>query len=232
MVTAVYKPFKRTISEWQYDPEYTKEMQHGRKLMLFSIGIQQMVETETGRIINSTPVTEYIYEDVVRNIFANPEEYSARVNLGCEPQVVVTYENRLVIHNETVGNEVEKILEIAKRFKLKDIADILVNSELNYNTLTPLSKRYRSLMESINDECGEYYPPDFIGLVLREYFFEQKRELAGYSEDIHYMNGIELKEEIGKALQDGNDENIEMLKDELMYAFLLGDLITNPKIAN
>lgn len=232
MNTVVYKPFKRNIDNWEIDPEATYKNDNGRKLILVKIGVQQIVDSDTGRVVDTTPVTEYVYEDILRSIFTKADEYSTRICLGCTPQLVVTYENRLVIHNEDISKEMDKIMNVAKGYDPKSISESLVNSLLNYNTLMPLSKEYRSIIKDIDSKCDEYYSPDFVGLVLRELFFEQKREITGYKEDIHYMSSVELRQEMGKQLKNDDKDKLNAIKDELFYAFLLGDIIPNPKMVN
>ncbi len=229
MNTVVYKPFKKKIDNWEIDTSNIKENELGRNLVNVKIGVQQIIDNDSGRVTDTIPVTEYMYEDVLRNLFCNSEEYAARICLGYFPQVVVTYENRLVIHNEDVSEEVEKIQEVIKSYEKKSIAEILVNSLLNYNTQVHISKEYRNLIKEINERCNNFYAPDFIGIVLREYFFETDRKLSEYKEELHFMSSVELKQEIGKNLKEDNIEKLEVIKEELLYAFLLGDIITNPK---
>ena len=229
MNTVIYKPFKKKIDKWESDTSDIKENELGRKLINVKIGVQQIVDNDTGRVIEAIPVTEYMYEDICRNLFCNSEEYAARICLGYFPQVVVTYENRLVIHNEDVSEEVEKIQKVIKGYEKKSIAEVLVNSLLNYKTQVHISKEYRNLIKDIDEKCGNFYAPDFIGLVLREYFFETERGLSEYKEELHIMSPVELTQEIGKSLKEDNLEKLEIIKEELLYAFLLGDIITNPK---
>ena len=229
MNTLVYKPFKKKIINWEIVPEATVKADNGRKMLLVNIGDQQIVNTDTGEIIDTSPVSEYIYEDILHAIFSR-EEYTSRLCLGCTPQLIVTYENRLVMHNEEVSLEVEKVIEVIKKADRHNISEVLVNSQLNYETKVPISKEYRDVIKRINEECDEFYSPDFIGLVMREFFFEQEREYTDYSDELHYMSKVELKEELGRVLNEGNGEKLNQIKDELMYSFLMGDIIANPKI--
>lgn len=229
MNTVIYKPFKKKIDKWEIDTSSVRENEHGRKLINVKIGVQQIVDCDTGNVVDATSVTEYIYEDILRNLFMNGEEYAARICLGYFPQVVVTYENRLVIHNEEISEEVEKIQEVIKDYNNREISEILVNSLLNYNTQAQISKEYKMLIKDIDEKCDNYYAPDFVGLVLREYFLESKRNLSDYKEDLHFMSPVEFKQEIGTSLKEGDKEKLEDIKEELLYAFLLGDIITNPK---
>lgn len=230
MNTVIYKPFKRKASKWEMDTENILRDGMGRRAISVKIGMQNITDSVTGQVVSATPIYEYIYEDILRNIFSDSEEYAVRVNLGCEPQITITYENRLVMHNDMIAKEVEKINKAVEDTELRDIVEILVNSQLNFNTKAPVSKEYRELIGKLNDKCDAYYPPDFVGLVLRERFFEQDREITGYKEDIHYMSGTELKEELGRAIKENNDEKIKDIKEELMYQFLLGDMLSNPQI--
>lgn len=229
MNTVVYKPFKKKIDKWELDTSNIMENEFGRKLINVKIGIQQIVDSESGGVVDTTPVTEYMYEDVLRNLFVNGEEYTARICLGYFPQVIVTYENRLVLHNEDVSEEIDKIQEVIKSYDKKEISEILINSLLNYNTQAQMSMEYRSLIKDIDDKCDNFYAPDFVGLVLREHFFEAERNLSDYREELHFMSPIELKQEIGVSLKRDDKAKLEDIKEELLYAFLLGDIITNPK---
>lgn len=232
MNTVIYKPFKRSSQAWALDTEKTKENENKRRSFLVKIGVQKVVDSDTGEEISTAPVTEYIYEDILRMLFTDPEEYQVRVNLGCEPQLVVTYENRLVVHNDEMSETIERVRNVISTYKKEDIAEVLINSYLNFMTLAPLSKGYRKLISDINDKAEGYFAPDFVGLVLREYFFEQMRHLSqgSYEEDIHFMNSTEFREEMGKAMAEKDNGKVQKLKDELFYSFLLGDTIPNPKI--
>ena len=231
MNTVVYKAFKRSIDNWEIDTSAERVIENGRKLFLVKIGVQQIKDSETGQIIDTAPITEYIYEDILRAVFGGNEEYTIRTCLGYTPQLIVTYENRLVMHNDEVDNEVQKVLKATEKLNGKDISESLVNSLLNYNTQAQISKEYRKLIKEINKECDEYYSPDFVGIILREHFFEQERNLTDYKEELHFMNAVELKEELGKSLRENDEEKISAIKEELMYAFLLGDIVHNPKIS-
>ena len=230
MNTVIYKPFKRNASSWALDTESTITNSSGRRSFLVKIGVQQIADSDTGEVLDTTPITEYVYEDILRKIFTDCEEYSVRTNLGYEPQLVITYENRLVLHNDEISGMVEKIRDVIKEYDEKDISEVLINSLLNYNTQAQRTPEYKKLIDEVNEKADGYFSPDFIGFILREYFFEQKRGISGYSEDVHYMDHIELKEEIGKVLKDGDKEKLNVLKEELLYSFLLGDIVTNKKI--
>ena len=232
MNTVVYKPFKRSLEAWEISADKTKENENGRRSFLVKIGVQKVVDSDTGEEISTDPVAEYVYEDILRKMFTDPEEYSVRVNLGCEPQLIVTYENRLVVHNDEISEMIEKVRNVITGLKIEDISEMLVNSYLNFCTLAPLSKEYRKLISDINDKAEGYFAPDFVGLILREYFFEQKRSITegSYEEEIHYMDPIELRMEMGKEMANKDLARLEKLKNELFYSFLLGDIIPNPKI--
>ncbi len=232
MNTVQYKPFKRRLDSWQLDTANIKENDNGRRLFPIKLGVQNIVNSDTGEIQSTIPCVEYIYEDILRNIFANTQEYHTRVALGCKPQLIVTYENRLVVHNDEVYVEIEKIQSVLKDYKLEDIADEVVNSLLNYNTQEFMSDKYRKLIEKINELCDEYYPPDFVGLVIREYFLEQTRNMTEYDEDLHLMSQKELKKEIAKNISEKNNGKLAAIKTELLYSYLMGDMIINPQRGN
>lgn len=225
----VYKPFKRKSSSWEIKPDKIIKNEQGRKSVPVKIGVQQVV-MDNGEIISTTPVYEYIYDDILRKILGDSEEYAVRVNLGCDMQLVITYENRLVVHNDRMQEEIEKVHELAKAYGYEEISAELVNSQLNFMTLAPLSKEYKKLIEEINEKSEKFYPPDFIGLVLREYFYEQARNLSDEREDMHFLSAKELKEELGEAIKGRDAKKIEDIKEEIMYAFLIGDLVSNPRI--
>ena len=129
---------------WEIDPSATETTESGRRLLLVTIGVQQIVDTDTGDVIDTAPVAEYIYEDILAAIF-NREEYTSRICLGCTPPLIVTYENRLVMHNNQISEEVEKILGVLKTAQRDNVYEVLVNSQLNYDTRAQISKEYREV---------------------------------------------------------------------------------------
>lgn len=228
MNIAVFKPYKTSIDAWSIIDSKSKQDKNGRTEWCVEIGTQQIVDNETQRILDSSPLEEYIYKDILQNAFSNPHEYNISVNLGYNPPIVITYDNRLVIHNDQIQEMVTTVIDAIKDYKIEDIAPLLISSLLNLQNEDKLSKDYKDFLDKINDKCNDFLPPLFVGQIAREYFFEQERNLQGKTDEIHYMTHKELLEQTGEAIKKNDKEILRMIKDEMFYSMLMGDIIQNP----
>ena len=217
------KPYKRSASTWYPVEGKERTDENGRVEWCIEIGIQKVM-SEEGRELATSPLEEYVYKDVLQNMFTSPKNYTVRINLGCEPQLTIAYENRLVLHNSAVGQMVEEINSALNKYDEKALIGLGIDSLLALKSKRPLSKEFKKLTKEINEDADWYYPHDFIGFIIREKVFEQMRGLDGKAEELHLMDYAEIMENLKSSLKDGDRASLSMIKDELMYAYLLGDL--------
>ena len=63
MNIAVFKPYKTSIDAWSIIDSKSKQDKNERTEWCVEIGTQQIVDNETQRILDSSPLEEYIYKD-------------------------------------------------------------------------------------------------------------------------------------------------------------------------
>ncbi len=219
----VLKPYKRGANSWDSIDGKERVDANGRSEWCIEIGVQKIV-SDNGEEISATPLEEYVYKDVLLNLFTSPKSYTVRINLGCEPQLTIAYANRLVLHNSAVGEMVDAINKALDKYDDKVLMELGIDSLLALKSKAPLSKEFKAFTKQINDETDWYFPHDFIGFVVREKIFEQRRNLSGKAEDIHLSGYTELMELLRHSLKDGDRASLSMIQQELMYAYLLGDI--------
>lgn len=232
MQDIVYKPFKVNPKYWNNENESRRD-QKGREELLIRIGTKQIVDRTTGEILEELPLSEYVYKDLLIGIFRNfsnqslsSDEYKVRVNVGCCPQLTITYENRLVIHNSTISAEVERISEYLENFEFTDIVDMIGNSSLNFRSKAKLTDEFKAFLATLNGNLGSNYSADFVGTVMREQFLEIRRDMTESENECHYMPYAETIQNICEALKKEDEDVLKTIGKELIYKLLLGDLVS------
>lgn len=179
------------IKEWGTagDPfEYAEE--RGRTVLTIGIGTRKDPNNS-----DTTYITEPIYEDIVQEIINVDSKYKIDVDVYAVPQVVVTLDNKLVIHSEPVKllkmNTLFVIKDTAMELKIKALRDI----RLNQDAKTKLGDSIRAIRSIIKDATDYNYNLKFIECLLKEEYIETfatPDENSELEQVIHALNNQEL----------------------------------------
>lgn len=224
MGTIVYKPYKRKLNQWKCLSENIRTDKCGREIVPVEIGKTLYMNGE--KIEKEEEILEDIYLDIVTGIFANRDSYHTTICLGYEPQIVVSYEGALVIHNDKMSGYVDKILKILDKVEYSEKVKVLVHAvehEVKGNKYTTDMKK---LQDYIKKESGISFSPELIGYVLKENLCEN-RVMTDKQEELHWMAYEELLEKAGTVLaardkgKAGSRFEYDVM-NELLYRFIGG----------
>jgi len=219
-----YKPYKQKASEWSSDPEKARAAANGREMMYVGIGSCIHHDDNT-----TEEIFEYIYRDILLGIFKNDKSYKLKMTLGHTPNIVITYDGLLVIHNDILLKEVEKIKEAILTLPKELIANCIANSVLNQMGLEKTSDELKQTTKKINQICNADYPAEFIACIMKEYMCDELRELENEKqEELYFKTYEELVSEAALVLisddKDIKKQEYDVLR-EIGYRFIQG-LIT------
>lgn len=230
MQTTVYKPYKKKPETWKEDESKRRTSEDGRTECCVEIGVQQIVEEDTGEIVRTEHVSEYIYKDIKDKILAAPSDFDVRINMGFKPQLAVLYCNRFVVYNDQVQREARRIKQFMEDLKTERYIGAAINSVLNIQGRARQSEELKDFIGQVNENLNAIYPAEFVGAILREHVFETARKFSEEEEELHFASYEYLVKEAGqeyaKSLRNGSDtKRLSMIKEELLFGFLIGDYL-------
>lgn len=226
MHSFVYKPFKKSVSDWKLNKVYQSE---NREIASVGIGKCIVMDDNTGEMIEEKIIYEDIYKDVMQGFFTDTKFYKTYIVLGCEPAIVISYDGRLILHNDKMKGYSQSIQKALEKIDPELIGSALIGFVRNEAIGEKYNDKIRELTKSINQIEKAKFPLEMVGLMLKEYYCEEKRKFGPIDDVIHYMTYPELLEQAAEVLAgrisgNGNKENEKALMDELFYRFLEGSL--------
>lgn len=224
----VYKPIKKGLETWSNMPDKTRHDDMGRVIVNIEIGVKQIISS--GKICSVESMCEDMYIDILKGLVVDKLSYMTYVNLASEPKITISYDGRLVIHNDKISGYVEDIMTVLNDIEDSIKYDALVDFVLNENVGNKYGEAFRRLVNVMQKKCKKEYASALIGLVLKEYICEDCRSIEGdEAEEIHYMSYEDLLMKTGQIMKNrnagGDKESEKIIKEELLYRFLQGDLI-------
>lgn len=231
MEKVILKPYKRKMSSWQYDAEQSRlEEDSNRYILSVQIGEKLTIDEETSEKLDQEQLAEDIYLDTLQGIFLNQKGYEVTVTLGYEPQVVITYEGRLVMHNDKIPQYEKEVMDLLKKTKSNILVQMLVDFTAHENSGSKYTELARHVQESINKVKGTNYPLEFIAYAIKDYICDIKRKMTEEKMEYAYMTYEELLQVTGDVLaakfKGEKDEREEYVQEELLYRFIQGSLVS------
>lgn len=229
MENIVYKPFKKKLSSWNYIKENQRQAADGRTIMCIEIGKKQYIDPGNKEVIREEFEQEEVYYDILKGLFKNTVSYSTKVALGHEPKLIVSYEGSLVKHNDKIAGYVEDIKKVLPKIEKRVLFKCLFNVVMNEKEGDKYSTESKELSAKVNKMCGADYPSELIAYVLKEYLSETRGEMDNIQEKTHFMEYRELmtlalKVMVTRGAKDDVKKYEDVLKEELLYRFLLGEI--------
>lgn len=222
----VLKPYKRSLQDWKNNPDDSRE-EDGKVIFRVDIGKKLVMDEEKKTVVSENALAEDIYLNILQDIFSQNSSYRVVATLGYEPQLVISYDGRLVAHNDKIDGYVAMVMEALKKSKYEADIKVLINYVLNETVGAKYSSTLKRLQTGINTMCKTNFPPEFIGLVVKNYICDYKRS-ADESNEYPYMDYESLMEEAGKVMVSINKGALTIenkLVEELLYRFVQGTLI-------
>lgn len=233
----ITKPYK-TVTGWMEFTDYNKNA-NGRPLSLIAIG-----EHREG--LNIDYIQEEIYSDILEDIKNNVGSYQISVKLGNRPQLVISMNGSLIIHNPDVKETAGRLNELLERVSEDLIIDAYYEMRLNMEAKCKLSNTTFALASIINSAESTQYPVPFIQRAIvakieSRYYSIKDSAVKEYVRSMDYTDLIAIMSDIHryKALDKMNDKYLSELllqgnltvKDienivgkELMYRLYIGTL--------
>lgn len=223
----VFKPYKKHPEEWNVIPEQTRD-DNGRKINCIEVGRTLTMNEE--EVKEEDYLYEDIYENIISGIFVSKQAYSVEMTVSSEPKLIITYDDELVMHNDKISAYVNQILEYMPSLTNDMLIAALVEFNINRNAEQKFGAKLKKITADINKQYDTNYPVELIGYVLRQYFCEDKRNLEGQQEELHYYASYEeLCQMVGKLfLAKSNNQTYAREKDlteEILYRFIEGKLV-------
>lgn len=232
MENITYKPYKRNLNQWNHIKGKERE-DMGRVIITIEVGEKRTLDKKTKETTTES-VTEEIYLDILKSVMIDKLSYKTMLYPSNNPALVISYDGRLVIHNDKVNMYVQELMKILPLYNKKVLILALKDFVLNENIGEKYSQALKKLTENINKKLERNYPPALIGMVLKEYICDELREppFNKEDEDLQYADYKELMEKAAQVLsyrmQNQSDEISEQieydLKEELFYRFIQGNL--------
>lgn len=227
MESVIYKPYKRSLSEWNNITDRVREDYGGRKIWQVEIGKKIFMDSKTEAILSEESITEDIYLDIIQGIFTNKDTYAAKTTLGYTPQLVISYEGKLVVHNDVMSNYITDILNALKQIDRTLEVKALINTIMCEKMNTKLSADMRKVQKQVNEICNSNYSPLLVGMVLKEFICENERTFTEKQDELHYLSYEDLLDRAGRVLNNkllgkGKDSFEEDVFTEIFYRFLAG----------
>lgn len=222
----VFKPYKRKLNTW-INMDEREDPGTGRVIFHVAIG-EKVIEKEDQKK-DKEELAEDIYMDILQNFFLNRSGYNLSITLPCEPKIVLSYDGRLVYHNDKIQKYEEQVITLLRKLKIDPAVQAMVNYVANENNGEKYSSQLRKIQKNVNQYLDTNYPPEFIALVLKNYICEDKRDISDKAMDFSCMDYEELLEKAGEIIihrekQEENEDEAYVL-DELLYRFLQGSLV-------
>ena len=165
----VYKPYKRKLKTWNNVKDRQRE-ENGRIILCVEIGKKLFVDDETQRVIHEEFVCEDIYMDIATGLFQRSSSYGTKITLGYEPQIVVSYEGSLVIHNDKISGYVEDIMNVLQKTDYSLKVNAMVNGILNEKIEENIKYIYDiNIGKAVRASCsypGVFAPTEFENIKL------------------------------------------------------------------
>lgn len=231
----ILKPYKRNVAIWKNVPD-SERKDDERSILRVEIGQMVTVDDQTKEVIREKPIQEDVYLDILQGLFSG-QSYTAVATLGYEPQMIITYEGRLVIHNDYIPNYVRQVKKIFGKVKYSAGVKAMLNYVANVNSGEKYTAYLKKLQEWINEKCKANYPPEFVALALKEYICDDCRDVTEEEMEYGYLTYEELLKEAGNVLINREAEKQEKETDkgaalkekyilnELLYRFVQGNLV-------
>lgn len=222
----VFKPYKRKLNTW-INMDEREDEETGRVIFHVAIGEKQIQKEENKT--ETEELAEDIYMDILQNFFLNRSGYNLSITLPCEPKIVLSYDGRLVYHNDKIQKYEEQVISLLRKMKINPAVQAMVNYVANENSGEKYSDTLRRIQKNVNQYLDTNFPPEFIALVLKNYICEDKRDMPEKAMEYSCMDYQELLEKAGNIIihrdkQEENEEEAYVL-DELLYRFLQGSLV-------
>ena len=153
----IYKP----VDEWAIVENSEAQDEHGRPYVKIAIA---EIHGKDGAI---KYVTEAIYQNILNGLQENKGLYKIATNFGRTPQMYITMDGMLVIHNEQMMGIVRTVKDAMSKLPADMVCDALreANFESAENGL-----HMQAIAASVNAATGIRAPLGFIAAVLNNYF--------------------------------------------------------------
>lgn len=201
------KPYK-TVIGWQEVEDYN-ERDGSRLLSKIAIG-----ELREGS--NISYIFEKIYTDILEDIKVNFSSYRINVRIGNTPQLIITLNDTLIIHNPELKYMTEHLKKIITKISPEYIINAYIEMRLNTENKSKLGNATLLLMSMINGADDTKYPVPFIQSIIKE-IIEQQYFDATDSDVKEYIRSLDYKEMLLVINDIHRYKALKILQDEFLY---------------
>ncbi len=176
------KPYK-TLIGWQEVEDYTRR-DGTRSLNRLAIG-ESREESYVDYIF------EDIYSDILEDLKENFHAYQIYVKIGNIPQLIITLNDTLIIHNPEIKEMAGRVKQILTDIPNEYIVNAYVEMRLNNENKAKLGNSTKLLVSMVNAIDNTKYPVPFIQSVIKEmieqnYFDTTDSSIKEYIRSLEY----------------------------------------------
>ena len=185
----ICKPYKKNMKTWNHIKGKDRT-DYGRLIVNIEIGEKRIIN-DSDDVVKTIPLCEDIYIDILKGIMYEKNLYQTYLTLGCTPNMVISYNGRIIVHNDKINDYIQIVTDILEEYDLGKLCDCLKSFILNENAKNKYENDLKKLTDSINKKCKKYiFSSAFIGLVLKEYIIEDMRNIQ---EEYEYLKNLKVE---------------------------------------
>lgn len=167
-----YRPFKKNVESWELIIDDVEKLKDTKKRHLVDVKIGE--GTENGE---NFEVIEKCYLDIIKDTIVNHSPYKTVVELGNEPQLVITLGNNVVRHNPEIQKYADDIKDIFSQIDKNILFKAFKSLRMNKEQLRSRKEAsVKMLMAMIEEKSKKKYAPSLVQALLMEYFEEERKE--------------------------------------------------------
>ncbi len=225
MDAITYKPYKKNPSAWKYKKLPCKNGE--RAELQVEIGQVQTKDLDTGEI-KLKPLYENIYEDIYNGLIENKRDYDLSVAPGCDVQLTVLYQNRVIAHNKKAEKVIKNIKTYIGSKKKSELLQVVADSLLTMIGAQGVTPEVKELAKEINANCFVTVSSDTVSALALEAFYNRKSK-SEFEDDLKYDDYSDLIKAVVETLTSTDAEkkkkNLQSLQQEVFFRFMVGDLV-------
>lgn len=212
----IIKPYKIGIKSWKILPTEPLYNDNGREILRIAVG--EIIDGD-----NSDYMYEDIYKDVLTCLFVDKQGYKVHNSYGLNPSILITCEDDIIPHNPTVSSLVNLTRDKLSLIDKDTLISCFIEMQETRKKSAKKGMKEKTLYKILN-ASNSNLSYDLIYFVLYEYIFETIQDTDDRPLKNKMLSVTDLKSESYKAFFKQDNRTLDMIKNELLYRFMYGQI--------